>query len=39
VRGTIGYVVVFAAAAILLQALTPFPVLSWLGALVKTVFG
>jgi hypothetical protein len=39
VRGTIGYVVVLAATAILLQVLTPFPVLTWLGALVKTLFG
>jgi len=38
-RGTIGYVVVIAGAAVALQMLTPFPVLSWLGALIKTVFG
>jgi hypothetical protein len=30
-RGTIGYVVVILAAAVLLQVFTPFPVLTWLG--------
>jgi hypothetical protein len=38
-RGTIGYVLVIAAAAVALQWLTPFPVLTWLGALVKALFG
>ena len=35
VRGTIGYLAVILAAAILLQVLTPFPVLTWLGQLTK----
>ena len=34
-RGAIGYVVVIAAAAVLLQMFTPFPVLTWLGQLTK----
>ncbi|MBI5911652.1 MAG: hypothetical protein HY848_17105 [Betaproteobacteria bacterium] len=38
-RGTIGYVAVLLAAAILLQAFTPFPVLTWLGALTKMLLG
>lgn len=34
-RGVIGYVAVILAAAVLLQAFTPFPVLTWLGQLTK----
>jgi len=33
--GTISYVTVFLVAAVLLQAFTPFPVLAWLGELIK----
>ena len=35
-RGAITYVAAFGAAAILLQLLTPFPVLTWLGTLIKS---
>jgi hypothetical protein len=35
VRGVISYVVVFIVAAVLLQVLTPFPVLTWLVELTK----
>ena len=38
-RGTIGYVAVILAAAALLQVLTPFPVLTWLGAFTKMLLG
>jgi hypothetical protein len=38
-RGTISYVAVILAAAILLQLFTPFPVLTWLGALTKMLLG
>jgi hypothetical protein len=34
-RGTVSYVAVALAAAVLLQMLTPFPVLTWLGELIK----
>src|SRR5689334_9382497 len=34
-RGLISYVVVILIAAILLQVLTPFPVMTWLGKLIK----
>ncbi len=37
--GTISNVAVLVGLAILLQVFTPFPVLSWLGALIKTVLG
>lgn len=37
VRGPIGYVVVFLVAAALLQALTPLPVLTWLGRLIRLI--
>src|ERR1700688_419069 len=36
---TISNVVVVAAIAVALQVLTPFPVLTWLGALAKMIFG
>jgi hypothetical protein len=38
-RGAIGYVAVLLAAAVLLQVFTPFPVLTWLGALTKILLG
>ena len=38
-RGTIGYLAVILAAAVLLQVFTPFPVLTWLGALTKMLLG
>ena len=38
-RGTIGYAAVILAAAVLLQVFTPFPVLTWLGALTKMLLG
>jgi hypothetical protein len=34
-RGMISYVAVILIAAVLLQAFTPFPVLTWLAALTK----
>jgi hypothetical protein len=34
-RGAIGYAAVILAAAVLLEVFTPFPVLTWLGALTK----
>jgi hypothetical protein len=34
-RGTVSYVAVALVAAVLLQMLTPFPVLTWLGELIK----
>lgn len=34
-RGAVSYLIVLLAAAILLQLLTPFPVLTWLGNLIK----
>ena len=37
--GTISNVAVFLAIAVLLQFLTPFPVLTWLGQLIKMLFG
>jgi hypothetical protein len=39
VRGAIGYGAVIAAAAVLLQVFTPFPVLTWLGQLAKMLLG
>jgi len=38
-RGVISYVGVLLIAAILLQVLTPFPVLTWLGGLIKMLVG
>lgn len=38
-RGVIGNVVVIVVAAVLLQAFTLFPVLTWLGQLIKMLFG
>ena len=38
-RGTISYVAVILAAAVLLQVFTPFPVLTWLAALTKMLLG
>ena len=38
-RAAISYVVVVLAAAVLLQAFTPFPVLTWFGALTKMLLG
>jgi hypothetical protein len=38
-RGLLSYVIVIAAIAILLQAFTPFPVLTWLGRLTKISTG
>ena len=38
-RGAISYVVVVLAIAVLLQVLTPFPVLTWLGQLTKMLLG
>jgi hypothetical protein len=38
-RGTLGYAAVILAAAILLQVFSPFPVLTWLGALTKMLLG
>jgi len=38
-RGVISYVGVLLIAAILLQVLTPFPVLTWLGRLIKMLVG
>ena len=38
-RGTIGYVAVILAAAVLLQVFSPFPVLTWLGQLTKLLPG
>jgi len=38
-RGTISYVAVILAAAVLLQVFTPFPVLTWLGQLTKMLLG
>ncbi|HML07098.1 MAG TPA: hypothetical protein VK430_03085 [Xanthobacteraceae bacterium] len=38
-RGLLGYVIVIIAAAVLVQIFTPFPVLTWLGKLTKTVGG
>jgi hypothetical protein len=38
-RGAIGNVAVVLAIAVLLQVLTPFPVLTWLGQLAKTLLG
>ena len=38
-RGAISYVAVILAAAVLLQVFTPFPVLTWLGALTKMLLG
>ena len=38
-RGAIGYVVVIAAIAIVLQEFTPFPVVTWFGRLAKLVIG
>ncbi len=38
-RGAIGYVAVLLGLAVALQAFTPFPVLSWLGALTKMLLG
>ena len=38
-RGTIGYVAVILATAVLLQLFTPFPVLTWLGQLTKLLLG
>lgn len=38
-RGTISYVAVILAAAVLLQVFTPFPVLTWLAALTKMLPG
>lgn len=37
--GTISNVAVFLAIAVLLQLLTPFPILTWLGQLIKMLFG
>jgi len=36
-RGVMSYLIVFLAAAVLLQVLTPFPVLTWLGKLTKSL--
>ena len=38
-RTVTSYLIVIAAAAILLQAFTPFPVLTWLGKLLKAFGG
>lgn len=38
-RGLMGYVIVAFVAAVLLQTFTPFPVLTWLGKLVKMSIG
>ena len=38
-RGTISYVAVILAAAVLLQVFSPFPVLTWLAALTKMLLG
>jgi len=38
-RGTIGYVVVTVAIAAILQAFTPFPVVTWFGRLARMVIG
>ncbi|MBI3703063.1 MAG: hypothetical protein HY244_04230 [Rhizobiales bacterium] len=38
-RGTIGYVAVIVAAAVLLQVFTPFPVLTWFSAIIKMLLG
>jgi hypothetical protein len=35
VRGALGYLVVFIIVVVLLQVLTPFPALTWLGELIK----
>jgi hypothetical protein len=39
VRGAISYIVVFLIAAVILQAFTPFPVLTWLAKLTRTLVG
>jgi hypothetical protein len=36
-RGVISYVAVVLGVAVLLQVFTPFPVLTWLGELIKTL--
>jgi hypothetical protein len=38
-RGAVSYLIVILAAAVLLQVLTPFPVLTWLGRLAKMLLG
>ena len=38
-RGAAGYVVVLAIAGVLLQLYSPFPVLTWLGALARSLLG
>jgi small-conductance mechanosensitive channel len=37
VRGVIGYVIVIVGTAAALQVFTPFPVLTWLGEILKTL--
>jgi hypothetical protein len=39
VRGAMGYLGVFIIVAILLQVLTPFQILTWIGDLIKSLFG
>ena len=38
-RGVISYVAVVLGVAVLIQVFTPFPVLTWLGELIKTLIG
>lgn len=38
-RGAVSYVVVLLGIAVLLQVFTPFPVLTWLGGLIKALIG